>query len=525
MPCQPSILADRRVSPDRDLYRVRRPAPGRSAPVARARFARSAEQLPTTVVGRHRPSRSPWSAPGGIAPTAACRGSCMAVGQAIVRGRRPDCGTTSSPSARSPSRRSRTSSTSAATRSSPSALPADPSPPGRRRPRRPARRDDPDDGRRGPVAGVPDAPLRRATPSSIPFARDQLAYPHRRPDPPRRRHGPPDHARRRGPPRSPCCGPASAPVRRPTSSTPLQRSKGHYVAGSPLDLLYLGAYVLLRRFCPRSVDASPDRSSPGPGHLARPVRLTLPGRRHAHRARAPGHRPDADPTACVVAVGHRAALPARPGRGSSACRRPARPRRRPARSLEAQLSFRAFHDPLTGLTNRRRSWRADAHSPSRADATRLGGRALPGPRRLQDDQRHARAWCRRRGRWSRSANRCRSALRGSDLAARLGGDEFGILLRTPRRSRAIEVAERLLATLNEPLLIADVAVEPGSIGIAMDSPVDAGPSTTSRRRGHRDVPRQGAGQGHGVCRRRPAGRHGQRCSSRRACSAPAGSDR
>ena len=70
------------------------------------------------------------------------------------------------------------------------------------------------------------------------------------------------------------------------------------------------------------------------------------------------------------------------------------------------------------------------------------------------------------------ADRVRSALRGSDLAARLGGDEFGILLRDlPDESGAIEVAERLLTTLNEPLLIADVAVDAGaSIGIATDSP-------------------------------------------------------
>jgi hypothetical protein len=41
----------------------------------------------------------------------------------------------------------------------------------------------------------------------------------------------------------------------------------------------------------------------------------------------------------------------------------------------------------------------------------------------------------------------------------------------PDESGAIEVAERLLTTLNEPLLIADVAVDAGaSIGIATDSP-------------------------------------------------------
>lgn len=70
------------------------------------------------------------------------------------------------------------------------------------------------------------------------------------------------------------------------------------------------------------------------------------------------------------------------------------------------------------------------------------------------------------------ADRLRSGLRGTDLAARLGGDEFGVLLRDlPGEGRAIEVAERLLATLNEPLVVADVSVTVGaSIGIAIDSP-------------------------------------------------------
>jgi diguanylate cyclase (GGDEF)-like protein len=63
-------------------------------------------------------------------------------------------------------------------------------------------------------------------------------------------------------------------------------------------------------------------------------------------------------------------------------------------------------------------------------------------------------------------------LRGADLVARLGGDEFGVLLHDiPDEGGAIEVAERLLAALKEPLLIADVAVDAGaSIGIAIDSP-------------------------------------------------------
>lgn len=141
------------------------------------------------------------------------------------------------------------------------------------------------------------------------------------------------------------------------------------------------------------------------------------------------------------------------------------------RVLEAQLSFQAFHDPLTGLTNRRRFM--EATSAALAERSRPGSVAalfldLDDFKTINDTLGH--------GAGDEAlvavADRVRSALRGSDLAARLGGDEFGVLLRDlPDESRATEVAERLLATLNEPLLIADVAIDAGaSIGIAVDSP-------------------------------------------------------
>jgi diguanylate cyclase (GGDEF)-like protein len=69
------------------------------------------------------------------------------------------------------------------------------------------------------------------------------------------------------------------------------------------------------------------------------------------------------------------------------------------------------------------------------------------------------------------AERIRSGLRATDLAARLGGDEFGVLLRdVDDERRAIEVAERMLASLTTPLRIDDTSVDvAASIGIALDS--------------------------------------------------------
>ena len=76
------------------------------------------------------------------------------------------------------------------------------------------------------------------------------------------------------------------------------------------------------------------------------------------------------------------------------------------------------------------------------------------------------------------ADRIRRAAGTGDTAARLGGDEFAILLEDRGGiDRAIDVAERLLDSLRDPVSIAgyDVAVL-ASVGVAVASP---GMSTTS----------------------------------------------
>ena len=141
------------------------------------------------------------------------------------------------------------------------------------------------------------------------------------------------------------------------------------------------------------------------------------------------------------------------------------------RALEAQLSFQAFHDPLTGLTNRRRFMKdteaalAQRSAPGTVAALFLD---LDDFKTINDTLGHAAG----DEALVEVSNRLRTTLRGSDVAARLGGDEFGILLRDlPDEGRAIEVAERLLVAVSKPLLISDDAVKTGaSIGIAIDSP-------------------------------------------------------
>ena len=141
------------------------------------------------------------------------------------------------------------------------------------------------------------------------------------------------------------------------------------------------------------------------------------------------------------------------------------------RSLEAQLSYQAFHDPLTGLTNRRRFIEA-------ADAA-LAARSRPGTvaalfldlddfKTINDSLGHAAG----DALLVAVADRLRGDLRSSGLAARLGGDEFGVLLTdVPEVAFAVAVSERLLAGLFTPIEIGGRDIEVGaSLGIAFDSP-------------------------------------------------------
>jgi diguanylate cyclase (GGDEF)-like protein len=141
------------------------------------------------------------------------------------------------------------------------------------------------------------------------------------------------------------------------------------------------------------------------------------------------------------------------------------------RALEAQLSFQAFHDPLTGLTNRRRFMEATQAA--------LSGRAAAGAiaalfidlddfKTVNDSLGHAAG----DEVLVSVAKRLRSSLRATDVGARLGGDEFGVLLREiPDQAYAIAAADRLLEVLGRPVRSSGQTIEVGvSIGIAFDSP-------------------------------------------------------
>jgi diguanylate cyclase len=139
------------------------------------------------------------------------------------------------------------------------------------------------------------------------------------------------------------------------------------------------------------------------------------------------------------------------------------------RALEVQLSYQAFHDPLTGLVNRRRL--VEQAEAALAARTTTGSIAamfldLDDFKTVNDSLGHAAG----DDLLIAVAERLRGTLRASDVAARLGGDEFGVLLfDVPDVAYARSISERLLAALQAPVLIAGREVQVGaSIGIAID---------------------------------------------------------
>ena len=200
------------------------------------------------------------------------------------------------------------------------------------------------------------------------------------------------------------------------------------------------------------------------------------------------------------------------------------------RALEAQLSYQAFHDPLTGLSNRRRF----VEAAEKALEAKVGTGSvaalfldLDDFKTVNDSLGHAAG----DSMLIAVAARLRSDLRTSDVAGRLGGDEFGVLLTDlPDEAYAVAVAERLLARLVEPIEVAGVSIEVGaSIGIAVVAAgVGDGRRPAGRRR-RRDVPGQGPRQGPlpGLRRtqRRGTGRPGARLVRARPDRAPARVDR
>jgi diguanylate cyclase (GGDEF)-like protein/PAS domain S-box-containing protein len=136
------------------------------------------------------------------------------------------------------------------------------------------------------------------------------------------------------------------------------------------------------------------------------------------------------------------------------------------KALEAQLVHRSLHDPLTGLPNRLlfqdRLWHALERGRRESTPTCVLITDLDGFKAINDELGHPMGDLV----LVTFAERLRSVLRASDTAARLGGDEFSIVCENTEPADAEVLAERLRASVTEPLPLSGRTVTIGlSIGI------------------------------------------------------------
>jgi diguanylate cyclase (GGDEF)-like protein/PAS domain S-box-containing protein len=138
------------------------------------------------------------------------------------------------------------------------------------------------------------------------------------------------------------------------------------------------------------------------------------------------------------------------------------------RRLEGELTHYAYHDPLTGLANRRRVQdridQAITRTKSYGQTAYLLLLDLDDFKDVNDTKGHGVG----DELLMAVAERLSAGLRPGDIAARLGGDEFTVLLLDVARPADAEaLAERLTRTFDRPFELADGPVVTGaSIGMA-----------------------------------------------------------
>ncbi len=144
------------------------------------------------------------------------------------------------------------------------------------------------------------------------------------------------------------------------------------------------------------------------------------------------------------------------------------------RALEAQLTWQAFHDPLTNLANRalfrerveRALGQRSTESGAATGTVAVLFLDLDNFKTVNDSMGHAAG----DQLLFEVGRRLLNATRGCDTVARLGGDEFAILIDNVKvPNDCVRVAERILASMQNPVqLDGDEVTVSTSIGIVRD---------------------------------------------------------
>ncbi|HEY7683718.1 MAG TPA: EAL domain-containing protein [Gemmatimonadales bacterium] len=142
--------------------------------------------------------------------------------------------------------------------------------------------------------------------------------------------------------------------------------------------------------------------------------------------------------------------------------------------LEQQLTYQAFHDPLTGLANRALFLDRVSHALALA---RRHGRAvsvlyldLDDFKKVNDSLGHSEG----DHLLQATAERLRSGARVGDTIARLGGDEFAILIEDAGVDGLAAAVERFQSAFKQPFVLSGNEVSMGmSVGVATALPNEA----------------------------------------------------
>ena len=138
-------------------------------------------------------------------------------------------------------------------------------------------------------------------------------------------------------------------------------------------------------------------------------------------------------------------------------------------ALEQELEHLVRHDPLTGLANRRLLTERLAIPHGDCAGVALLYVDLDDFKSVNDQFGHAAG----DALLVAVANRLNGCVRDTDTVSRIGGDEFAVLLNDADRTRAEDVAGRILGALRDPVDLPDspTACIHASLGIALADPL------------------------------------------------------